>query len=464
MEPIEKKRLIALLSGYGQEHLVQFWDDLDSEQRGTLAKQIDALDFDLIKELVAGDKVEQDFSQLATRALPPKAYRLDDASLDADQVRSAAENLISSGKLGVVLVAGGQGTRLGFPHPKGMFRLGPLSDRTLFQIHIDQLLAISARYGVRIPLYLMTSPATHEETVDFLQKHDNFGLPSEDLYVFCQGTMPAVDSAGKLLLECANRIALSPDGHGGMLAAFQSSGCLRDVTERGLEQLFYFQVDNPLARIGDLDLIGYHLHANSELTTQVVAKCSADEKVGNVVEVDGRVMVIEYSDLPAAAGERMRPDGTLELWAGNIAIHIFQVQFLTQAAEKKSALPFHRAFKKVPYLGENGHLVQPDEPNATKFEKFIFDLMPQARNAIVVEAAAEEVFAPVKNAVGANTDSPETARSAMVARDRRRLRAAGIMVDDTVDVEINPRFALDLPEIKQRLAQIESIEHATYFD
>ncbi|MDG2384922.1 MAG: UDPGP type 1 family protein [Pirellulaceae bacterium] len=464
MEPTDKDRLITLLSGYRQEHLLQFWDDLDLNQQANLREQIAAIDFDLMKELSAGEKIKQDFSQLAARARPPKAYRFDDVSLNAGEIRSAAENAISSGKLGVVLVAGGQGTRLGFPHPKGMFRLGPLSDRTLFQIHIDQLLAVSARYGVRIPLYLMTSPVTHDETVDFLQKHENFGLPPEDLYIFCQGTMPAVDSEGKLLLERPDRISLSPDGHGGMLAAFHSSGCLRDVTERGLEQLFYFQVDNPLARICDLDLVGYHLHARSELTTQVVAKCSADEKVGNVVEVDGQIMVIEYSDLPAAAGERVRSDGSLELWAGNIAIHIFQVQFLIQATQEKSALSFHRALKKVPYLNEGGRVVVPDEPNATKFEKFIFDLMPQAKNAIVVEAAAEEVFAPVKNAVGAAKDSPETARSAMIARDQHRLRAAGIVVGKQVDVEINPRFALGLTEIRQKLDHVKSIDEDTYFE
>ena len=192
MEPPTIDRLQTLLKGYQQEQLLRFWGDLSSSQRVSLAEQIDNVDFELINRLCTGEEVAQDFTALAARAQSPTAYRLNDSTLDAADARDAATQALSDGKLGVILVAGGQGTRLGFPHPKGMFQLGPLSNRSLFQIHIDQLLAVATRYGVSLPLYLMTSPATHNETIQFLRAHDNFGLPDEDLHVFCQGTMPAV--------------------------------------------------------------------------------------------------------------------------------------------------------------------------------------------------------------------------------------------------------------------------------
>ena len=462
--PTTKEQLDAHLRPYEQEQLLRFWDRLDVDQREHLAQQIMGIDFDQIRELNLGKDHKQDFEQLAAQAGSPPAFRLgdDQARHSPQQARIKAEGALAAGKLGVVLVAGGQGTRLGFPHPKGMFHLGPVSDRTLFQIHIDGLKSVASRFGTRIPLYLMTSPATHDETVEFLDRHERFGLPREDLHIFCQGTMPAVDGSARLILEKPGRVFLSPDGHGGMLAAFDKSGCLADAKQRGLEHLFYFQVDNPLVEICDRELVGYHLLSDSDMTTQVVAKTAPDDKVGNVVAVNGRLMVIEYSDLPAAAGERRQGDGSLELWAGSIAVHVFRLDFLAQALKHPDALPFHRAHKKVPFVNDDGETVEPEAPNATKFERFIFDLMPVAKNAIVVEAAEEEAFAPLKNASGADKDTPETSRAAIVSRDRRRLEQTGVLVDDGVSVEISPLFALDTEELTQRVTAGQRIKEDTF--
>ncbi len=462
--PITKEQLDTHLRSHDQQHLVRFWERLDAERRESLAQQIMGIDLQQIRELNLGQDKNQDFTEIAARAASPAAFRLGDgqASFSSREAREKAEEALSGGKLGVILVAGGQGTRLGFPHPKGMFRVGPVSERTLFQMHIDQLKAVARRFGKRIPLYLMTSPATHDETIDFLDQHDCFGLPRDDLHVFCQGTMPAVDEMGRLILEDHGRVFLSPDGHGGMLAAFNGSGCLADAQERGLEHLYYFQVDNPLIAVCDRELVGYHLLSESDMTTQVVAKTAPNDKVGNVVSVDGRLMVIEYSDLPASAGERRQADGSLELWAGSIAVHVLRLGFLADALKHPDALPFHRANKKVPFVNDAGETVEPDQPNATKFERFIFDLMPIAKNAIVVEADEQEAFAPLKNASGAAKDTPETSRHAIVARDRRRLQQAGVDVDEEVLVEISPLFALDAEELKRRLKPGQRFEKDTF--
>jgi UDP-N-acetylglucosamine/UDP-N-acetylgalactosamine diphosphorylase len=365
--------------------------------------------------------------------------------------------------VGAILVAGGQGTRLGFHHPKGMYPIGPLSGRTLFQIHIEKILATARRHKTHVPLYLMTSPATHAETLEFLARHERFGLAVTDLVVFCQGTMPAIEAAsGKLLLESPGRLASSPGGHGGMLAAFAASGAMADARRRGIRELFYFQVDNPLVEICGPEYIGYHLLCRSEMTTQVIAKRDPLERVGNVVEVDGRLMVIEYSDLPEDVARRRTPEGGLAVWAGSIAVHVFELGFLERVAEQADALPFHYARKKVACVDGAGRRVVPAEPNALKFERFIFDLMPLAHNAIVVEVAPARAFGPLKNAPGAAEDTPQSVQEQMSAVHRQWLRAAGAEVADDVAVEINPLAALDAEELATKVRPGLRISTPTY--
>lgn len=450
---MDKTTLENRLARFAQQHLLQFWDQLAPTEQQQLSHQIQQIDFQLMRSLVTDDSHQEDWGDLAARANSPTAFRLrGENPFSQEEARAAGEAALGNGRLGVILVAGGQGTRLGFPHPKGMYQLGPLSNRSLFQMHVEQILALSAQYSQRIPLYLMTSPATHDETVAFFEQHNNFGLPSEDFFVFCQGTMPAVDATtGKLLLASKSEVFVNPDGHGGMLAAFEKSGCLADAQRRGIQQLFYLQVDNPIVSICDAVTTGYHLLSKSEITTQVICKTDPEEKVGNVVTVDGKTMIIEYSDLPSTAAQKRAADGSLLLWAGSIAVHVMETDFLVRCAAEASSLPFHRANKKVPFVDELGQLVEPDSPNAIKFERFIFDLLPSAQNAIVVEVDEAEAFAPLKNASGAAKDTPETARAAILAKHTEMMKQSGVAVADGVQVEISPLFANRADLLRQKV-------------
>ncbi|MCB9941012.1 MAG: UDPGP type 1 family protein [Planctomycetaceae bacterium] len=459
------EELVARLEEAGQQQTLAFWDDLNAGQRSRLSAQLEAIDFELLNQLVQGEDAAPDWAALAAKAQPPRAIRLDSTDNEFSPMEAVArgEQALREGQLGLILVAGGQGTRLGFDHPKGMFPLGPVSQRTLFQILIERLRAVAKRYGVSIPMYLMTSPATHDETVSYLEKHDRFGLNKDELQIFCQGVMPAVDAGtGKLLLAERDSLALSPDGHGGTLAAFVKEGCMADAQQRNIEHLFYCHIDNPLAQICDPQMIGYHLLSGSEMTSQVVKKRAADEKVGNVVTIDGVTQIIEYSDLPPEFGAKTQSDGSLKLWAGSIGVHTFRRSFLERAAERKNSLPFHRALKAVPHIATDGSEVKPTSPNAIKFERFIFDLLPLAKNAIVIEVDAADAFAPVKNADGEPTDSPTTAKAAMVARDARLLREAGAKIAEGVAVEASPLWAFDSAEAASKCPDHE-ITEAKYF-
>lgn len=473
MSTPDKQALLAQLQPYGQQHVLAFWDQLDARGQSQLAVQVAGLDLAQLAALTSGQEHHQDWAALAARATPPPAMRLDDPHPvhSAEQARTRGREALADGKIAALVVAGGQGTRLGFDQPKGMYPIGPLSQATLFQLLCEKMLAVSRRAGfVRrpgsepsLPLLVMTSPATDAATREFFAAHQGFGVAEPDLRIFCQGTMPAVDAqTGKLLLSAPDSLSLSPDGHGGTLAALAASGALAWLRELGVEQLFYFQVDNPLVRVCDPEMIGYHLLSGSQVSTKVVAKRSPRDRLGNVVQVDGRVQIIEYSDLPDEAAERRNPDGSLELWAGNIAVHVFDVAFLADLAGT-GRLPFHRAHKKVPYLDSDGQRVEPTEPNAIKFEKFIFDALPAAETSIVVETAAADEFAAVKNAPGSGLESPEWVQEMIVAQHTRWLQSTGATVDPGVKVEISPLFALDADMLGERIAPGLHVTADRYF-
>lgn len=471
----DRDALLQLLQPQGQEHLLRYWDQLSLDERRQLAGQIAEIDFGVLEKLralygagsQAGHEAASPWAALAERAEPPPAVRLDGSGLpcSVEQARVLGRGALEAGEVGMILVAGGLGTRLGFDRPKGMFQLGPLSRRPMFQILIDHLLAVGRRYGNKpIPLYVMTSDATDSATRDFFAAHGNFGLAADQLRFFKQGAMWSLDAQGnRILMESPGRIFVGPDGHGGMLAALQRSGALADMQQRGLKRIFYGQIDNPLLQVCDPLLLGSHIAVGSELTTQVVRKRHPLERVGNVVSIDGRVQVIEYSDLPESVARRTNADGSLKLWAGNLAVHVFDVAFLARVAQEPDALPFHVARKKVPCLGDDGHVVEPTSPNALRFERFIFDLLPSAKNALVVEADPAEAFAPVKNSDSEPTDNPTTARQAMIEQARRRLRGADVAFPPDLAVEINPLWALDAEEIRAKLKPGASLSRPTYF-
>lgn len=299
--------------------------------------------------------------------------------------------------------------------------------------------------------------------VRFLEENDRFGLPADDLFVFCQGTMPAVEiETGKLLMAGKGQLFLSPDGHGGTVTALGESGALEQMRSRGIEQLFYLQIDNPLVPISDPLLIGHHLLADSELTSLTVPKKHALEKWGNFAVIDGQMHVIEYIDLPDEVAGLRGSDGNLKFWAGSLAIHVFERTLFERALETAAMLPFHIARKKVPFVAPDGSLVSPTEPNALKFERFIFDLLPAAARPLVVEYREEDCFAPLKNAPGAEIDTPEYVQQMMLAQHHRWLTAAGAKIASGVDVEISPLFALDAQRVSERIRPGQQFDQSQY--
>ncbi|MGE5193969.1 MAG: UTP--glucose-1-phosphate uridylyltransferase [Deltaproteobacteria bacterium] len=461
--------LAQKLVAHHQEHVLRFWKELTAAQQQSLARQIDDLDLATLTKLIElAETSHESPAQMALRAVPPAQLVRAAANDEGEKCARAAaretgEALLRAGRVGAILVAGGEGTRLGFPYPKGQFPIGAVSGKSLFQVLAEQLLARARRAGAPIPWYVMTSDATHDETAAFFEERDFFGLNGDDVRFFRQGTMPAVDrQSGQLLLASKHELALNPDGHGGLLAALDRAGLLDDMRRRGVDFLYYHQVDNPLARVCDPAFLGFHVERDSEASTKVVAKLSPQERMGVVVDVDGRTQIIEYSDLPADVAARRDARGEILLRAGSTAMHVFNRSFFERLRDRKIELPFHRAVKKVPYLDDAGRLVQPATENAVKFECFIFDVLPLARRSLVVEALREDEFCPLKNSNG--DFSAEHVRESLSRQYRGWLAAAGVALPADLPVEISPLYALDEEELAVKIDRNRKFNGPVYLD
>jgi UDP-N-acetylglucosamine/UDP-N-acetylgalactosamine diphosphorylase len=450
------------LHQHNQDHVLAHWEQLDDSERRELLDQITRLDLDQLARLYR----ERD------HATPlPSGERIQPipvAKLDPKDRKTAAlgEEALSRGEVAVLLVAGGQGSRLGFEHPKGMYPVGPVSNHSLFQVHAEKVLALRRAFGKPIPFLIMTSPQNDGETKAFFAEHRHFGLPADEIEFFIQGTMPALDLAtGRLLMEAQSRLFTSPNGHGGTLLALAESGLLDRLKKKGIRQVFYFQVDNPLVKVADPLFLGHHRAVRSEASSKVIPKNSAEDKLGNLVLIDGRCSIIEYSDLPREMARQTEASGQLRFRVGSPAIHIFDVDFLERVLRGEQRLPFHVARKKVPYLGDDGRTVQPDKENALKFEMFIFDALPRAERWAVVETTRREEFEPLKNATG--PDSPATVQQAMGDLAGDWLEQAGVRVSRGADghvthpLEINPLYAWNAAELAGKVNKSMKIDGPT---
>ena len=452
------------LQQHRQEHVLAWWERLGDEERRDLIEQLRAIDLDGLNKLYA--ERERTYRPPDSSHIKPIPVVPSEAP-DNAAMRAAGEEALRRGDVAALIVAGGQGSRLGFEHPKGMYPVGPVSRKSLFQIHAEKVLALGRCYGKQPPLLVMTSPATDAETREFFAEKNYFGLPREEIFLFRQGTMPALDLAtGRLLLESPGRLFLSPDGHGGTLTALARSGLLERLQKRGIRHLFYFQVDNPLVKVADPIFLGRHLSTRSQASSKIVPKQGPKDRLGNLVVVEGCCTMIEYSDLPDSLAHERDETGRLRLWAGSPAIHLFDLDFLARLTEGAGKLPFHIARKKVPHLDEMGRVVEPDRENALKFERFIFDVLPLAERWLVAETSHREEFAPLKNAEGA--DSPRTVEAALTNLAAEWLSRAGVEVPRTAGgepafaLEVSPQVALDAEELAAKVDRRMKIKGPTY--
>lgn len=435
------------LAAVDQEHVLQFYGNLDDAGRDRLLNQIETIDWPQIGRLVEShvrrtprDNVP---AQIEPAPIFPNQAPKDLASHYAS-ARRLGERLVREGRVAAFTVAGGQGTRLGSDQPKGMYPATPLRRLPLFRCLAEFIAKTQLKYETVVPWYVMTSPVNDGDTRHYFEQQQCFGLDPANVMIFPQGMMPAFDpQSGRAMLAAPDSLALSPNGHGGSLHALGQSGALDDMKRRGIEQISYTQVDNPIVRVVDPLFIGLHATDECQMSSKAVAKTDPEEKVGVLCLVNGNISVIEYSDLPSELARQKLADGRLRFAAGSIAIHVIRRDFAESInASGDAGLPFHRALKKVDHIDlESKTLVRPSEPNAVKLEMFVFDGLGLCDRSIVYETDRIEEFAPIKNAdapnAGDSVDSPGTSRVIQIERAGRWLEAHGVHLPRTGDGKIN---------------------------
>jgi UDP-N-acetylglucosamine/UDP-N-acetylgalactosamine diphosphorylase len=437
----------------GQEHVFRFWRQLNEEERRSLLAQISTINFPLmnrlIKTWVHSEPDEESFLRIdPIKTIPtPEPLRS-----DAREALDAGEAALRAGRVGVLLVAGGQGTRLGFDGPKGAYPVGPITGRSLFAYHADKIINLEDRYHCVLPWYVMVSEANAEATQAFFEKHAYFGLEKHNVRFFKQRMVPCVNDEGKFMLDAPGRLAMNPNGHGGSIPGLVENGILEHARSRGVDTFSYFQVDNWAAKVADPFFIGYHLLGGGEMSSKICRKTEVREAVGVHCLCDGEYRVIEYSELDLYpqlldVDEQSRPVH----YAGNPAMHILSSGFVEQVHEHFSAFPWHRAHKKIPYIDEKGERVQPEKPNGFKFETFVFDALRFIQHepiAVELDRAAE--YTPIKVFEGTNSVVAARANRNAFWGDWLEAASCDVQRDANhrvcIDIEISPRYALTKDE------------------
>jgi UDP-N-acetylglucosamine/UDP-N-acetylgalactosamine diphosphorylase len=421
-----------------QEHLLEGLDELPDDARERFLERLGQIDWD---ELATPPQAPE-----ASEVGPPRVVTLEEQEARREELVAAGEAAYREGLVGVLVVAGGQGTRLGWHGPKGTLPFGPHSGKTIYQLQAEKVLSLSRRVGVDVPLLVLTSPATDVETRAFLAAHDDFGLAPGQLRFFVQGTVPSVDEEGRALLAEPGVLLENPDGHGGVFEALVRSGELARLRDEDVAHLVYIQVDNVLAPVDDPRLVGVAIREAADVVTKVLEKAHPDEKVGHLVRVGERDRVVEYTELSPEETRTTGPDGMPVYRWGSPAMHAWSVGFLARLAERGYRPPLHRSAKPLQAWVDG----ERREVEGWKHERFVFDLIAEAERSVGLEIDRAAEFAPVKNAEGA--DSPATAVELAHRQYVSWLEDAGVEVELGPEerVEISPLVAATREQLLAR--------------
>ncbi len=438
------EQLKATLQQHDQGHLLAFYEELDDEGREGLVKDLQGIDFEEMTSIFAKSAQK---TNLDCAKMVPIEEELCESFKDSPNIAhydDLALKAIGSGHVGVLLLAGGQGTRLGVDYPKGMFDIGLPSKKSLYHIQTERILRLERmafdKHGLKghITLYIMTSEHTKAKTENFFKGHDYFGMKAENVVIFEQRMIPTFDFKGRILLQPSKaKVARAPDGNGGLYWALKHEKALEDMERRDIRFLHAYCVDNVLVKVADPTFLGFGIAKGVESANKVVEKIAPEEAVGVVCRVQGAIQVVEYSEIGEDVAKKRTPDNAKLLFnGGNICNHYFTTAFLRKICERHlSDLPHHVAKKKIPSATE----AKPETPNGIKLEKFVFDAFEFSSSSFAVwECSRHDEFSPLKNAEGASKDTPTTAKRALLDLHRRYLRQAGAIVDDESAVEISP--------------------------
>lgn len=441
----------------GQDHVFKFYDELDAEGKAKLYDQLEGFDPNRINVLADKALHPTDEDNDKTPDIEPLPAEASESLLEAEPTKieeyyTSGLALIAENKVGVVLMAGGQGTRLGSSDPKGCFDIGLPSHKSLFQMQGERIAKVQQLAQKQsgkdttptVPWYVMTSGPTRAPTEKFFKEHNYFGLSQENVLVFEQGVLPCISNEGKILMESKGKVAVAPDGNGGIYNAMITSEVRSDMRKRGIKHIHAYCVDNCLVKVADPVFLGFAASKDVDIATKVVRKRAANESVGLIVQKDGKPDVVEYSEISKEMAEATDSQNRLKFRAANIVNHYYSFRFLETIEDWMNTLPHHVAKKKIPYLDtETGESKKPEKANGIKLEQFVFDVFPflSMDKFACLEVERKSEFSPLKNARGTGEDDPDTSKKDIMTQGAEWLQAAGATVvsqGENSGVEVSP--------------------------
>lgn len=444
---------------YGQEQLFEFWPQLNAAEKEELLQHLSQVNFPEMKRLINSLVLAEPPVEYFDTMKPVPLVRADDSR--RDEAVEAGESLLRQGKVACFTVAGGQGTRLGFKGPKGSYPIGPVTGHSLFQYHAEKIRGLQRYYNTTLPWYIMVSQANGVATRAYFRENNYFSLDPDNILFFEQRMVPSVTEEGKIILKSPSRLAMSPGGHGGSVQALVDGGAIADAKERGIEILSYFQVDNWAIKVADPRFIGHHYLNQAEMSSKCHRRNGPRESVGVHCICDGAYRVIEYSELDIYPQLlQVDEEGFAVFAAGNSGIHLLSPHFVQRVYEHFDEFPWHKAFKKIPQVNQEGETLIPEAPNGYKFETFIFDALRFAKNPVALEIQRPGEYTPIKDYDG--TNSVVAARKSMTRYWADWAQAAGALSPehgentDSYNLEISPAWAINEQDFQNRAPSLSS--------
>jgi len=454
------KVCVAKAQESGQGHLFERWDELSQEDQRGLLRDLRSVNFQLVKRLLHQRRQGQD-SGLELDMLAP-AQVDGPANANGTQLEKScpnAEAALSEGKIALFLLAGGIG--LGSPtEPTGMLPVGPISGKSLFQLHAEKIRALNRRYKTSLPLHLLIHPDHLDATSDFFKAENHFGLNPSDVHFVPQPLLPLIDRRGRFLRTEPGKLALSPNGHGGVLDGYLNPEGVEELRKNGIEQLFFFQADNPMVRVGDPAFLEHHLNGDYEVSSKYIERLDNEEDLGVFCRIGETTGVIRYTTLPEQERNSRGTDGRPGFAVGDMAAHIFKLDFISRIHEESLQLPFHTSEKTVSFINRQGDLERATEPNCFEFSCYLHDALWSAEKNSIVYADRNAEFSPIKNMGGESSSlSAQQDLSQLYAGWLQRcgVEFTGKAGAVTPTVEISPLYALSETELKSRADLPEEI-------
>ena len=450
------KVCVAKVHEASQEHVFAQWDALSNDERKALLAQLQHVDFQLMKRLVQQHLHSQDANTELVLNAPDASSvpRPDEDREEFELCRTLGEYALRNGEVSLVTASGsaGEGPT---SEPVGLMPVGPVTGKSVFQLHAEKVRALNRRHKVSTRWYIFCHPDALDATAGYFKEHSYFGLNCSDIHFHAQDVLPVVNRRGKLLLSEPGKLCMHTKGEGDILVQLLSDEFLQIFEKQNIKYVYYFQADNALVKIGDLVFLGNHIKNEADMSSKCVRKSDPKEDLGVFGRTNGSHRVIPRSELGEEERERRCEDGSLVFGGGNIGNHIVSIRFLEELRAKNFELPYHRSECATPHIAKNGRLVRPTEPSCVHFQTFIADALAETKRAPLMEVGRNEEFSPIRNTAG--KDSPQTAQRDLSQLYASWLRDACANVELNGDkefvrtVEISPLYAIDADELKEKI-------------